>query len=100
MSLAQQAQLARVGGVVCGQAMMAAADTCMALALMQHGREVRPCTTAQSNASFVKPLAGQDGLIRARVIRAGHTPASGDIHIQGANDLRCVGRASTRYAWL
>jgi uncharacterized protein (TIGR00369 family) len=98
--LPQQAQLARVGGMVCGQAMMAAADTCMVLALMQHWGEFRPCTTVQLNTSFLKPLAGQDGLIQARVIRAGKTLAFGEIDIQGVNDLRSVCRASTTYALL
>lgn len=98
--LPQQAQLARVGGMVCGQAMMAAADTCMVLALMQHWGEFRPCTTVQMNTSFLKPLAGQDGLVHTRIIRAGKTLAFGEIDIQGANDLRSVCRASTTYALL
>jgi uncharacterized protein (TIGR00369 family) len=98
--LPQQAQLARVGGMVCGQAMMAVADTCMVLALMQHWGEFRPCTTVQMSTSFLKPLAGQDGLVHARVIRAGKTLAFGEIDIQGALDLRSVCRASTTYALL
>lgn len=98
--LPQQAQLARVGGMVCGQAMMAVADTCMVLALMQHWGEFRPCTTVQMNTSFLKPLAGQDGLVHARVIRAGKTLAFGEIDIQGAQDLRSVCRASTTYTLL
>lgn len=98
--LPQQAQLARVGGMVCGQALMAAADTCMVLALMQHWGEFRPCTTVQLSSSFLKPLVGQDGLIHARVIRAGKTLAFGEIDIQGADDLRSVCRASTTYALL
>lgn len=98
--LPHQAQLARVGGMVCGQAMMAAADTCMVLALMQHWGEFRPCTTVQLSSSFLKPLAGQDGLIHARVIRAGKTLAFGEIDIQGASDQRSVCRASTTYALL
>jgi len=98
--LPQQAQIARFGGMVCGQAMMAAADTCMLLALMQHWGEFRPCTTVQMNTSFLKPLSGQDGLIQARVIRAGKTLAFGEIDIRGANDDRSVCRASTTYALL
>lgn len=98
--LPQQAQLARVGGMVCGQAMMAAADTCMVLALMQQWGEFRPCTTVQMNTSFLKPLAGQDALVQARVIRLGKTLAFGEIDIQGAHDMRSVCRATTTYALL
>jgi uncharacterized protein (TIGR00369 family) len=98
--LPQQPQLARIGGMVCGQAMMAAADTCMVLALMQHWGEFRPCTTVQLNSSFLKPLAGQDGRVHARVIRVGKTLAFGEIDIQGAQDGRSVCRARTTYALL
>jgi uncharacterized protein (TIGR00369 family) len=95
-----QPQLAREGGMVCGQAMMAAADTCVVLALMQHWGEFRPCTTVQMNTSFLKPLAGQDGLVHARLVRVGKSLAFGEIDICGANDRRSVCRATTTYALL
>lgn len=98
--LPQQPQLARVGGMVCGQAMMATADTCMVLALMQHFGGFRPCTTVQMNISFLKPLSGQDGLVQARVIRAGKSLAFGEIDIRGAQDAKSVCRATTTYALL
>lgn len=98
--LPQQAQLAREGGMVCGQAMMAAADTCMVLALIQHWGAFKPCTTVQMNTSFLKPLVGQDGLVHARLIRVGKTLAFGEIDIRGANDARSVCRATTTYALL
>ena len=99
-NLPQQSQIAREGGMICGQAMMAAADTCMVLALMQHWGEFRPCTTVQMNTSFLKPLAGQDGRVQARLIRVGKTLAFGEIDIRGANDARSVCRATTTYALL
>jgi uncharacterized protein (TIGR00369 family) len=98
--LPQQAQLARAGGMVCGQAMMAAADTCMVLALMQHWGEFRPCTTVQMSTSFLKPLSAQDALVHARLIRVGKTLAFGEIDIRGADDARSVCRATTTYALL
>lgn len=98
--LPQQGRLARTGGMVCGQAMMAAADTCMVLALMQHWGEFRPCTTVQMSTSFVKPLAAQDGLIESRLIRVGKSLAFGEIDIRGASDGKSVCRASTTYALL
>jgi len=98
--LPQSDQLARTGGMVCGQAMMAAADTCMVLALMNHLGAFRPCTTVQLNTSFLKPLSGQDGLIEARVLRAGKSLAFGEIDIRGATDGKSVCRSSTTYALL
>ena len=98
--LPAQPQLSREGGMVCGQAMMAAADTCMVLALMQHWGAFKPCATVQMNTSFLKPLAGQDGLIQAKLIRVGKSLAFGEIDISGANDRRSICRVSTTYALL
>jgi uncharacterized protein (TIGR00369 family) len=92
--------LARAGGVLCGQAMMAAADTAMVLALIRHFGQFRPCTTVQLNSSFLKPLSGQDALVEARVLRAGKNLAFGEIDLRGASDGKSVCRASTTYALL
>jgi uncharacterized protein (TIGR00369 family) len=99
MRLPFSEDLCRVGGMVCGQAMMAAADTAMVLALIQHFGEFRPCTTVQMNTSFLKPLSGQDGIITATVLRAGKSLAFGEIDICGA-DGKSVCRATTTYALL
>lgn len=93
-------QLSRVGGMLCGQAMMAAADTAMVLALIAQFGAFRPCTTVQMNTSFLKPLSKQDALVEARVIRAGKTLAFGEIDIRGAEDGKSACRATTTYALL
>ncbi len=100
LRLPQSDQLSRVGGMLCGQAMMAAADTAMVLALINHFGAFRPCTTVQMNTSFLKPLSGQDALVQARVLRAGKALAFGEIDISGAQDGKSVCRASTTYALL
>ena len=100
LRLPQSDQLARIGGILCGQAMMAAADTAMVLTLINHFGEFRPCTTVQLGGSFLKPLSGQDALVQARVLRAGKTMAFGEIELRGAADGKSVFRASTTYALL
>lgn len=100
LRLPQSEALSRVGGMLCGQAMMAAADTAMVLALIRHFDGFRPCTTVQMNTSFLKPLAGQDALVQARVVRAGKTLAFGEIDIRGAEDGKSACRATTTYALL
>jgi uncharacterized protein (TIGR00369 family) len=99
LRLPQSDQLSRVGGMLCGQAMMAAADTAMVLALMQHFGEFRPCTTVQMSTSFLKPLSGQDALITATVLRAGKSMAFGEIDLCGV-DGKSVCRVTTTYALL
>lgn len=100
LRLPQDAQLSRVGGMLCGQALMAAADTAMVLALINLFGSFRPCTTVQMNTSFLKPLSGQDALVQARVIRAGKSLAFGEIDIRGAEDGKSACRATTTYALL
>lgn len=93
-------KLSRVGGMLCGQAMMAGADTAVALALIQHFGQFRPCTTVQMNTSFLRPLSNQDALIDARVLRAGKSLAFAEIDIRGATDGKSVSRSSATYALL
>ncbi|GLS16611.1 PaaI family thioesterase [Hydrogenophaga electricum] len=93
-------RLARVGGMVCGQALMAAADTAMVLAIVTRLGTRQPMTTVQLNTSFLKPLSGQDALVTARVVRAGKSLVFGEIDIVAAGDGKSVCRASTTYALL
>jgi acyl-coenzyme A thioesterase PaaI-like protein len=86
--------------MLCGQAMMAAADTAMVLALINQFGEFKPCTTVQMNTSFLRPLSNQDALVQARVVRAGKALAFGEIDVRGADDGKSVSRASTTYALL
>jgi uncharacterized protein (TIGR00369 family) len=100
LRLPQSDRLSRVGGMLCGQAMMAAADTAMVMALINQFGTFRPCTTVQMNTTFLKPLSGQDALVQARIVRTGKSLAFGEIDIRGATDGKSVCRASTTYALL
>lgn len=98
LRLPHSPQLSRVGDMLCGQAMMAAADTAMVLALFSHFGQFRPCATVQLSSAFMRPLSGQDALVTARVLRAGQSLAFGEIDLRGADDGKTVFRASTTYA--
>lgn len=100
LRLPRNEQLARIGGMVCGQALMAAADTAMVLAIVTRLGTRQPMTTVQQNSSFLKPLSNQDALVTARVVRAGKSLVFGEIDIAGAGDGKSVCRASTTYALL
>jgi len=100
LRLPQQAALSRIGGIVCGQALMSAADTAMVLAIVTQLGTKRNMTTVQLNTSFLKPLSNQDALVTARVIRAGKNLVFGEIDIAATSDGKSVCRASTTYALL
>lgn len=87
------------GGVMCGQAAMAAADTAMVLAMMSQLGEFRPMTTVQLQTSFLRPISGECCLITATVLRSGKSLAFGSIDIAGA-DGRLAVQATTTYALL
>jgi uncharacterized protein (TIGR00369 family) len=98
LRLPKNEALSRIGGMVCGQALMAAADTAMVLAIVTRLGTQRPMTTVQQNSSFLKPLSNQDAVVTARVVRAGKSLVFGEIDIAGADDGKSVCRATTTYA--
>ena len=93
-------RLVRVGGTVCGQALMSAADTAMVIALSASFGEFKPVTTVSQNVSFMRPVTGKDVLAEARVIWLGRTLAFGEILLTADGDDRPAAHATTTYAIL
>lgn len=63
--------LARVGGIVSGQALAALADTSMVLAAVAHVGAFKPFATTDLHTQFLRPGRGTAILCRAQVVRAG-----------------------------
>ncbi|MBE1282979.1 MAG: hotdog fold thioesterase [Rhodobacteraceae bacterium] len=63
--------LARVGGIVSGQALAALADTTMVLAAITHTGQVKPFATTDLHTQFLRPGVGTAILCRAQIVRAG-----------------------------
>jgi uncharacterized protein (TIGR00369 family) len=93
-------RLVRIGGTISGQALMSAADTAMVIALAGSFGEFKPVTTVSQNVTFMRPIAQQDVLVEARVIRLGRTLAFGEITLRGAKDEKVAAHATTTYAIL
>ena len=94
------ATLTRVGGSLCGQAMMAAADTAMVIAISASLGGFRPMATVGQTISFMRPVLNQDVLVRARVIKGGRTLVFGEISfVTVAADQRetVIAQATTTY---
>ena len=58
-------RLCRHGGVVCGQALMALADTAMVIAILAANRGYRPMTTVDQTTHFMRAVASADVLADA-----------------------------------
>lgn len=89
------------GGVLCGQTMMAAADTAMVLAVCSLLGGFQPMTTVQLQTSFLRPIGGDSGDARvtARVLRRGKTLVFGEIEVADARGVLAA-HATTTYALL
>lgn len=87
------------GGVLCGQSMMAAADTAMILAICTHLGGFKPMTTVQLQTSFLRSIPGDAGTVRvvARVLRMGRKLVFGEIQILDARG-ELAAHATTTYA--
>jgi uncharacterized protein (TIGR00369 family) len=93
-------RLCRAGGVVCGQALMAFADTAMVLANLAANRGYRPMTTVDQTTHFMRAVSGADVLADARVVRLGRTMSFGRVTLSSAADRKPVAMVSSAFAML
>lgn len=93
--------LVHAGGVVCGQALMAAADTAMILAVCSDGAGFRPMTTVQLQTSFLRPVPAHtpEVSVVCRVLRRGRSLVFGEVEL-GGPDGRLAAHVTTTYALL
>ncbi|MBX6769728.1 MAG: PaaI family thioesterase [Actinomadura rubrobrunea] len=91
-------RLAREGGSLCGQALMAAADTATVIAVSGARGGYVPMTTVQQSTTFQRPVVGKDVLVTVRISKIGRTLAFADVTM--AVDDVTVAHASTVYALL
>lgn len=84
LRLPWQPALAREGGTLCGQALMAAADTATVLAISAARGGFCPMTTVQQNTTFQRPIKDADVLITARVTKLGRNLAFADVAMAAA----------------
>ncbi len=85
------------GGIICGQAFMAAADTAMIVAIAAALGEFRPMTTVSLNISFMRAVRKGDVLVTARVLRMGRNLVFGEIELLDEEGKMAV-HATTTYA--
>ncbi|MFG1699125.1 PaaI family thioesterase [Nonomuraea sp. NPDC049309] len=92
--------LAREGGGLCGQAMMAAADTATVVAISAARGGFVPMTTVQQSTTFQRPVAGTDLLVDVRLTKLGRTLAFADVTMRPDGRPEIAAQATTVYALL
>ncbi|MET9346317.1 PaaI family thioesterase [Streptomyces termitum] len=93
-------RLAREGGGLSGQALMAAADTATVIAVSAARGGFVPMTTVQQSTSFQRPVLGTDVLVRARLTKLGRRMAFADILMTPAGSDDPAAHATAVYALL
>ncbi|MFG3308395.1 PaaI family thioesterase [Streptomyces wuyuanensis] len=93
-------RLAREGGALSGQALLAAADTATVIAVSAARGGFVPMTTVQQSTTFQRAVTGADVLVDARISKLGRRMAFADVTMTAHGSDEPAARASTVYALL
>lgn len=93
-------KLTRIGGTVCGQALMALADTTMVFTIASGFGEFRPMTTVTQSTQFMRAVAKADVIADGRLLRLGRTMAFGEVRLRADGDEAPAVHVSSAYAIL
>ena len=100
LRMAFSERLCRHGGIVCGQALMALADTAMVIANLCANRGYRPMTTVDQTTHFMRAATKSDVIADARVVRLGRTMSFGRVTLSSAADNKPVAMVTSAFAML
>ncbi len=92
-------RLAREGGALSGQALMAAADTATVIAVSAARGGYGPMTTVQQSTTFQRAVMGTDVLVTARVTKLGRRLAFIDVELTPEGADEPAAHATTVYAF-
>jgi uncharacterized protein (TIGR00369 family) len=92
-------RICRDGGVVCGQALTALADSAMVIACAAAWNGYRPMAPIDQAMHYLRPV-NFDVVADARVVRIGKTTSFGRVMLYSAVDKRPVGMVASAYAMI
>lgn len=98
IELPHQDRLCRIGGMICGQALISAADTAMVVAVCCGLGGFKPMGTVDLTASFMRPISGEGARLHARIMRMGRTMAFCSTEISGCESSKQSAFATGTYA--
>jgi uncharacterized protein (TIGR00369 family) len=86
------------GGVVCGQSLMALADTAMVLAISARLGRFEPMTTVTLTSHFLRPIREGDAVAEGRILRMGRSLAFGEVLIYAEGGIDPAVQVASTYA--
>ncbi len=90
--------LCRVGEMICGQAMISAADTAMVIAVCSAMGGFKPIGTVDLTSNFMRPVSGEGVVLTARIMRIGRTMAFCNTEVAGIASGKASVFATGTYA--
>ncbi len=100
LSVPPSDRLNRGGGTVCGQAIMALADTAMVIAIASTTGGFVPMTTVGQTSSFLRPAAAADLIAHARLIKNGRTIIYGEVTLHTGQPEKPIAHVTSTYMLL
>jgi len=95
--LPQDGALQWANGAICGQALMAAIDTVVALAVSTHDRPSKG--TASQSTQFLRPAFGDDLRIEANVLQFGSVLAYAEAHVTFVSSGKLVAHSTAEFVF-
>ncbi len=93
-------RLCRIGGILCGQALLTGADTAMVIALAAANGGFKPCTTVDLTINYMRPITRADALLEAKVMRLGKTLAFCTCEVREAGGAKPAAFSTGTYVML
>lgn len=95
--LPQNPALQWANGAICGQAIMAAIDTVVSLAMLTTDRASKG--TASQNTQFLRPAVGEDLRIEVNVLKFGRVVAYAETKVFFASSGKLVAHATNEFVF-
>jgi uncharacterized protein (TIGR00369 family) len=95
--LPQNSALQWANGAICGQAIMAAIDTVVSLAMLTTDRASKG--TASQNTQFLRPALGEDLRIEVHVLKFGRVVAFAETKVFFASSGKLVAHATNEFVF-
>lgn len=95
--LPQSRELQWASGAICGQTIMAAIDTVVAMAIGTSERQSKG--TASQHTQFLRPAVGEDLQIDAHVLQFGSSIAYAEAHVTLATSGKLVAHATAEFVF-
>ncbi len=96
----QNPELTRIGGIVCGQALSAIADTVGVLTLIAHNQDDRIMTTVDMTTHFMRPVMAGEISASVHILSNGRRMATTRIEFRQKTSPKICASATCAYAYI